>query len=75
MTNDDDTPETPTVDLPDIRVVSVFHDADKDRLGVVHDDDLDPHHALGLLLHGLWVQLQSVETFDFEFADDDPDED
>jgi|TARA_R110000868_G_scaffold104409_1_gene287492 hypothetical protein len=76
---DDETPEPPappvTIDLPDIRVVSVFHDADKDRLGVVHDDDLDPHHALGLLLHGLWVQLQSVETFDFEFADDDPDED
>lgn len=76
---DDQTPEPPAlptpIDLPDIRVVSVFHDADKDRLGVVHDDDLDPHHALGLLLHGLWVQLQSVETFDFEFADDDPDED
>lgn len=76
---DDETPEPPAlptqIDLPDIRVVSVFHDADKDRLGVVHDDDLDPHHALGLLLHGLWVQLQSVETFDFEFADDDPDED
>ena len=76
---DDEIPEPPAlptqIDLPDIRVVSVFHDADKDRLGVVHDDDLDPHHALGLLLHGLWVQLQSVETFDFEFADDDPDED
>ena len=76
---DDETPEPPAlptqIDLPDIRVVSVFHDADKDRLGVVHDDDLDPHHALGLLLHGLWVQLQSVETFDFEYADDDPDED
>ena len=76
---DDQTPEPPAlptqIDLPDIRVVSVFHDADKDRLGVVHDDDLDPHHALGLLLHGLWVQLQSVETFDFEYADDDPDED
>lgn len=59
------------LELPDIRVVSVFHDADRDRLGVVHDDDLDPHHALGLLMHGVWVQLQSVETGDFEFADDD----
>lgn len=78
MADDDQTPDLPplpALELPDIRVVSVFHDADKDRLGVVHDDDLDPHHALGLLLHGLWVQLQSVETFDFEFADDDPDED
>ena len=76
---DDETPEPPAlptqIDLPDIRVVSVFHDADKDRLGVIHDDDIDPHHALGLLMHGLWVQLQNVETFDFEFADDDPDED
>lgn len=69
-------PETSQpLELPDIRVVSVFHDADRDRLGVVHDDDLDPHHALGLLLHGLWVQLQNVETLDVEFADDDPDED
>ena len=75
MADDTPEPETSTVELPDIRVVSVFHDADKDRLGVIHDDDIDPHHALGLLMHGLWVQLQNVETFDFEFADDDPDED
>ena len=33
---DDTTPAEPTTELPDIRVVSVFHDADKDRLGVVH---------------------------------------
>lgn len=81
---DDETPEPvpelPTdlagiLELPDLRVVSVVHDADKDRLGVVFDDDLDPHHALGLLMHGVWLQLQNVETFDFEFADDDTDED
>ena len=64
-------PESPTVELPDIRVVSVYHDADRDRIAVSHDEDLDPHHALGLLLHGLWLQLQNVEMFDFEYADDD----
>lgn len=59
------------VDLPDIRVVSVVHDADKDRLGVLHDDDLDPHHALGLLVHGVFIQLQNVEAFDYDLVDDD----
>lgn len=59
------------VDLPDIRVVSVIHDADKDRLGVLHDDDLDPHHALGLLVHGVFIQLQNVEAFDYDLVDDD----
>ncbi len=59
------------VDLPDIRVVSVVHDADKDRLGVIHDEDLDPHHALGLLVHGVFLQLQNVETFDYDLVDDD----
>jgi hypothetical protein len=69
---EDDTPASnESVDLPDIRVVSVVHDADKDRLGVIHDDDLDPHHALGLLVHGVFIQLQNVEAFDYDLVDDD----
>lgn len=67
-------PEPTSVELPDIRVVSVYHDADRDRIQVSHDEDLDPHHALGLLLHGLWLQLQNVEMFDFEYADDEDDD-
>jgi hypothetical protein len=68
---DDQEPAGDPVNLPDIRVVSVIHDADKDRLGVIHDDDLDPHHALGLLLHGLFLQLQNVETLEYDLVDDD----
>jgi len=71
---DDDTPTEPVTELPDIRVVSIFHDADQDRLAVVFDDDLDPHHALGLLVHGMWVQLQNVEMGDLEYADDESDD-
>ena len=36
--------------LPDLRTVSIVHDADTDRMSIIHDDDLDPHHALGLLV-------------------------
>jgi hypothetical protein len=66
-------PEEPPVSpvLPDLRTVSVVHDADTDRLSIIHDDDLDPHHALGLLLAGLWKHLNDVELGDLDDDDDD----
>lgn len=66
---DDDTAPT----LPDIRTVSVVHDADADRLSVVHPDDLDPFHALGLLAVGLFTQL--IDLADIPGLDDDLDDD
>ncbi|MEY4371421.1 MAG: hypothetical protein RL219_190 [Actinomycetota bacterium] len=63
--------------LPDLRVVSIIHDADNDRLGVSYDDDdLDPYHALGLLIAGAFRQLVDLaDTPDLEDVLDDGDED
>lgn len=73
----DETP--PPTPLPDLRVVSVVHDADNDRLGVTYDEDLDPFHALGLLLAGWFRQLQecadSLDLEDLEDSFDEPDDD
>lgn len=57
--------------LPDLRTVSVVHDADADRLSIIHDEDLDPHHALGLLVAGLWKHLTDLEVGDLDDEDDD----
>jgi hypothetical protein len=62
--------------LPDLRVVSVIHDADNDRLGLAYDDDLDPFHALGLLMAGWFRQLQDcADALDLEDAFDEPEDD
>jgi hypothetical protein len=63
-------PAAPDVQIPDYRVVSVVHDADNDRMSVIYDDDLDGHHALGLLVHGLWQQLADLEMGEIEDLED-----
>lgn len=60
--------------LPDLRTVSVVHDADTDRLSVIADEDLDPHHALGLLVAGLWRALTDLELGDLDDDEDDDDD-
>jgi len=71
------TPEpVPEADLPDLRIVSVIHDADNDRLGLFYDDDLDPFHALGLLMAGMFRQLQDCsDSLDLEYVYDEPEDD
>ena len=61
-------PETPpALDVPDLRVVSIVHDADNDRFGITYDEDLDPYHALGLLIAGAFRQLLDLtELVDLE---------
>lgn len=60
--------------LPDLRIVSIIHDADADRFAVSYDDDLDPFHALGLLIAGMFRQLvECTETLDDVFDDEDGD--
>lgn len=62
--------------LPDLRVVSIVHDAESDRFEVSYDDDLDPFHALGLLIAGMFRQLvECTEALDLEDAFDDEDGD
>lgn len=61
----------PMSSLPDLRTVSIVHDADTDRMSIIHDDDLDPHHALGLLVAGLWRLLTDLELGDFDDDDDE----
>jgi hypothetical protein len=63
-------PTASDVQIPDYRVVSVVHDADNDRMSVIYDDDLDPHHALGLLVHGLWQQLTDLEMGEIDDLDE-----
>jgi|GEM_PF-1781087 len=80
MADDEPTPEAlpePTQEaLPDLRVVSIIHDADADRFGVSYDEDLDPFHALGLLMAGMFRQLiECTEALDLEDAFDDDDGD
>jgi len=72
MANEESTPEP----LPDLRVVSIIHDADSDRLGLSYDDDLDPFHALGLLVAGMFRQLvECSDALDLEDAYDEPEDD
>ena len=62
--------------LPDIRVVSIIHDADSDCLGISYDEDLDPFHALGLLMAGMFRQLvDCTEALDLEGTYDEPEDD
>lgn len=72
MADAEPTPEP----LPDLRVVSIIHDADNDRLGISYDEDLDPFHALGLLMAGTFRQLVDCsDALDLEDAFDDGDDD
>ena len=77
MPDQEPTPEpVPEADLPDLRIVSVIHDADNDRLGLFYDDDLDPFHALGLLMAGMFRQLQDCsDSLDLEDVYDEPEDD
>lgn len=75
MPDQEPTPE-PEPALPDLRIVSVIHDADNDRLGLLYDDDLDPFHALGLLMAGMFRQLQDCsDSLDLEDVYDEPEDD
>ena len=76
MAEEKSTSEPTPESLPDLRVVSIIHDADNDRLGISYDEDLDPFHALGLLMAGAFRQLVDCsDALDLEDAFDDGDDD
>lgn len=79
MESEEPTPDLPdwtSIEMPDLRVVSIIHDADNDQFGLIYDEDLDPFHALGLLMVGMFRQLQDcTDSMDLEEIFDDPDDD